>query len=140
MIQDLVWLGTALTAATCTYWIHNRFNVNPVLASSLVTLVIAIAITPFEGSSKMLHAIPYIAIGGSFVGMSTKKNAKGLESILLASLIFGLIFIHSSQFFEGFGGALGTSACISVLTAITWRKLAKRTRIKVRRVLSRVGK
>ncbi len=138
MMHELIWMGSGIIAAASTYWIHTRFGTNPVLASSLVTLAIALAVLSFGESSPWMRPIPYAGIGGSFIGMSTKKTAKGFESILLAAVIFGVIFIHSSQFFEGFGGALGTSACISVLTAISWRKFVKRTRHTTRRAMKRV--
>ena len=139
MIEELIWIISTVASAICTYWAHNRFNINPVLASSVVTLTVALAVLPFN-SYDWVQATPYAAIGGSFIGMSIKKNIKGFESVLLAALIFGLIFIHSSQFFEGFGGALGTSACISVLTAISWRKLVKRTRHASLRWKNRVAR
>jgi hypothetical protein len=140
MIQELVWIGTGVTAAWSTYWIHTRFRVNPVMASSLVTLAFALGVSSLGHSQEWVQQIPYAAIGGSFIGMSTKKTMKGLETVLLASLIFGVIFTRSSHFFEGFGGALGISACIAVLTAVTWRKFAKRTRYRLRRALSRSEK
>lgn len=140
MMYELTWLGTGMLAAVCTYWLHTRFALNPVMASGIVTLAIALAIPLLDGSPEWLRPIPYAGIGGSFIGMSTRKTMKGVESVMLASLIFGLIFMNSSQFFEGFGGALGTSACISVLTATTWRKFAKKTRYSTRRVISRVWK
>ena len=134
MIEELAWILSAVLSAISTYWLHTRFSLNPIIASSAVTLAVALAMQPFN-SSDWVEAIPYAAIGGSFIGMSTKKNIKGFESIILAGLIFGLIFIHSSQFFEGFGGALGTSACISALTAISWRKFIKRTRYATKKVV-----
>lgn len=140
MIHELVWIVSAVVAAISTYWLHTRFRLNPILASTTVTLVIAVAVLPFANATDWVQAIPYAGIGGSFIGMSTKKNVKGFESVVLAGIIFGLIFIHSSQFFEGFGGALGTSACISVLTAISWRKFLKRTRRTTKRVVNRVVK
>ncbi|OOG76732.1 hypothetical protein [Algoriphagus sp. A40] len=140
MIEELIWIAIGVLAATSTYWIHTRFRISPVLASSLISLLIALAVLPFGESSEWLGPIPYAGIGGSFIGMSTKKNVKGLESVLLAAIIFGVIFSRSSHFFEGFGGALGTSACISVLTAISWRKFIKRTRFTTRQVVNRVTK
>jgi O-antigen/teichoic acid export membrane protein len=138
MIYEVLWIVSAVSGAICTYWLQTRWKVRPVSASSVVTLLIALAVLPFSDSSQGMQAIPYAGIGGSFIGMSTKKNVKGFETVLLAALIFGLIFIHSSQFFEGFGGALGTSACISVLTAISWRKFFKRVRSKTKRKMSRI--
>jgi hypothetical protein len=138
MIEELSWIASGVTAAVSTYWLHTRFSINPVLASSVVTLLIALAFLPFGDFSQRLGPIPYAGIGGSFIGMSTKKNIKGMESVLMAAIIFGVIFARSSQFFEGFGGALGTSACISVLTAISWRKFIKRARYSTRRAISRI--
>lgn len=138
MIEELIWIAIGVLAAVSTYWLHTRFSINPVLASSVVTLLIALVVVPFGDSPQWLGPIPYAGIGGSFIGMSTKKNVKGLESLLLAAILFGVIFSRSSSFFEGFGGALGTSACISVLTAVSWRKFMKRTRYTTRRVVNRV--
>lgn len=138
MIHEIIWIVSGIITALSTYWLHSRFRINPVLASSVVTLIFALAVIPFHSSQKWMEAVPYAGIGGSFIGMSSKKNIKGFESVLLAAIIFGVISSRSSQFFEGFGGALGTSACISVLTAISWRKLVKRTRVTSRRVLNRV--
>jgi|SRR5690606_33438190 len=140
MIYESFWIASAVLGAITTYWLQTRWKVSPVLASSAVTLLIALTVLPFAGSSEWIQAIPYAGIGGSFIGMSTKKNVKGFETVLLAAMIFGLIFIHSSQFFEGFGGALGTSACISVLTAISWRKFIKRTRLRTRRMVGRIAR
>lgn len=137
MIEELIWITSGVLAAVSTYWLHTRFHMNPVLASSVVTLLIALVALPFGAYPQWIGPIPYAGIGGSFIGMSTKKKVKGIESVLLAALIFGVIFSRSSQFFEGFGGALGTSACISVLAAISWRKFIKRTRYTTRRVISR---
>lgn len=140
MMEELIWIASGVLAAVSTYWLHTRFHLNPVLASSVVTLLIALAVVPFGDSTGWLKPIPYAGIGGSFIGMSTKKNVKGFESVLLAAIIFGVIFTSSSSFFEGFGGALGTSACISVLTAISWRKFIKRTRFTTRRVVNRASR
>lgn len=140
MITELAWIASATLCAASTYWLHVRFRISPILASATVTLLVALAVIPFSNSAEWVQAISYAGIGGSFIGMSTKKTIKGFRYVLLASLIFGLIFIHSSQFFEGFGGALGTSACISVLTAISWRKLVRQTRYTTRRVADRIAK
>lgn len=137
MIPELIWVSVAIVAAASTYWIHSRFRINPVLASSIVTLIVALSVLPFAENSEWLRPAPYAGIGGSFIGMSIKTKVKGFLSVLLAAIIFGVIFTHSSKFFEGFGGALGTSACISVLTAISWRKFVRRTRHTTKRAVSR---
>lgn len=140
MMEELVWIGSAVVAALGTFWIHHRLHASPVMASSLVSLVFALAVWLWGDGIEWLGPVPYAAIGGSFIGMSSKKYVKGIESILLASLIFGVLFSRSSQFFEGYGGALGTSACISVLTAVSWRRLVKRSRQKVKRAWIRSGR
>jgi hypothetical protein len=140
MIYELIWIGTGIIAAVATFWLHTRFAISPVMASALVTLIIALSVLPFGDSTPWITAIPYVAIGGSFIGMSLKKYIKGFDSLILAAVIFGVIFSRSSQFFEGFGGALGTSACISVLTAISWRKLIKRTRRTAKHRLNRANR
>lgn len=128
-------LLTALTASLGTFYLHNRFTpISPVLASASLTLFVSILCLQFQDVNSLpIHEIPYVFIGGTFVGMSTRKKAKNNLNIILASIFFCLIYLKSSQFFQGYGGALGLSACISVLIVITSSKLFIRSKHIVRK-------
>ena len=82
--------------------------------------------------------IPVVFIGGSFIGMISFK-AKGTYVILvIASIIFSCIYLNKSQFFNGYGGALGNSAFIALLITMGVSMLFfKRNRLTNRILLAR---
>ena len=127
---------TAITGAIGTYLLHNNYshNISPVFASASLTLCIALICHYIPNQDLLLiKEIPYVFIGGSFIGMSTRKKTKAITNIIYASLIFALIYFKSSQFFQGYGGALGLSACMSVLIVITFNKLFIRSKHFIRK-------
>lgn len=128
-------LVTALIASTATYYLHNTYTrISPIFASASLTLVVALLCHWIGNLNNLpIKEIPYVFIGGTFVGMSTRKKAKNNLNIILASTFFCLIYLKSSQFFQGYGGALGVSACISILTVITSSKLFVRSKHIVRK-------
>lgn len=126
---------SAIFAATATYILHNKYaKVSPVLASATLTLIITLVCHYYSNTEVIpIQQIPYVFIGGSFIGMSTRKKTKTIMNITLASLFFSLIYFKSSQFFQGYGGALGLSACISVLIVVTSSKLFIRSKHYIRK-------
>jgi len=136
VIIHYVTLGlTSLISAIGTFAFHNKYKrINPIFASASLTLVVTLACTYLPlPTSLPIKEIPYVFIGSSFIGMSTRKKAKTFLNITLASLFFSLIYLKSSQFFQGYGGALGLSACISVLIVITSSKLFIRSKHLLRK-------
>lgn len=138
MIYYFSILIASTLGALGTYIFHNNIKqINPIFASATLTFIVGLLCHYFDYIDLLpTQEIPYAFIGGSFIGMSTRKKAKSKLNILLASLFFYLIYIKSSQFFQGYGGALGISACISVLIVITSSKLFIRSKhwIRKRRV------
>lgn len=135
MIYYVSILITAVLGAIGTFLFHNNIKkINPIFASASLTLIVSLLCHCVEDINLIpIQQIPYVFIGGSFIGMSTRKKAKSSLNIILASLFFSLIYIKSSQFFQGYGGALGLSACISVLIVITSSKLFIRSKHWVRK-------
>lgn len=126
---------SATSAAVGTFLVHHKNkSISPILASASLTLIVTLICHYFSHISSLpIKEIPYVFIGGSFIGMSTRKRTKSLLNITLASLFFCLIYMKSSQFFQGYGGALGLSACISVLIVITSSKLFIRSKHMIRK-------
>lgn len=56
-----------------------------------------------------------IMMGATFMGMIAKDHQHKKIDFIISSLIFCALYEHSSSFFKGFGGLLGTIACISLL-------------------------
>jgi multisubunit Na+/H+ antiporter MnhB subunit len=48
----------------------------------------------------------------------------------LGGLVFSAIYLNTSYFFEGFGGALGTTACISVIIVFGLRIILNKRKQK----------
>lgn len=135
MIYLSIILFITLLGAVGTFLFHNSVRaVNPILASAILTLIVSVICHFLDQKDyHIIKEIPYIFIGGTFIGMSTRKKAKGLFNILLASMFFSVLYLKSSQFFQGYGGALGVSACISVLIVITSSKLFVRSKHIIRK-------
>lgn len=138
-MQEVIYLLVGMASAGLTYWLHHRYPISPVLASSMLALVVAVLclLLP-ETYSNLAQTLPFVAIGGTFVGMSTRKRVKGIGAILFAGLLFALIFNRSSTLFEGFGGALGTSACVSVLGVIGVRRLFGKSKVLVKKQKAKI--
>ena len=95
-----------------------------VKASSLIALVIGgvYQIALWKGIN-FPKDIPLIVIGSSFVGMIGSRKYHRNFHLFIAPIIFTLIYHNISKQFNGFGGALGTAACISLLVSIYLRSL-----------------
>lgn len=132
MMESLLMVSVATVSAGLTYFIHTKWRLNPVLVSAAIALLVSSLCESVSGSgSKLVEMIPFVSIGGTFVGMSTKKKVKTIYPIFIAGFVFSLLFIRSSSLFEGFGGALGISACVSVLAVTGMQKVLKKTKVTV---------
>lgn len=136
MLYYLSVIVVGTTGAISTFALHHsNKRISPILASAVLTLFITLICQYLEHmlSTILFREIPYVFIGGSFIGMSTRKKAKNYLNITLASVFYSLIYLKSSQLFHGYGGALGISACISILIVITSSKLLTRSKHIIRR-------
>lgn len=108
MIINLVLI---ILSAFATFYLSKSTYVTPVLASSLV------AGLGFLGCSYLGHVelTPYI-FGASFVGMSHEKVLSTL-GVLIAAILFFMTFSFLVDYLDGYGGLLGMSAFIGVVTA-----------------------
>lgn len=110
------------------YWINNK-TLNPIRASALISFALVI---PFEllNAVGFLALIPGLVFGASFVGMTSKKVLK-LPSVLFSGFVFGLAFYLLQDSFNGFGGTLGTTACLSCLVGVLTQKAFKRQPVRI---------
>lgn len=103
-------LAVAVLGAEITFFLIHKAHWPTVRASSAATLVFASLIgllhVPFVG------ALQAAFFGATFVGM-TDKSRLGWKRVLLASLIFGMIFVFLIPLAQGFGGGLGAAAFVS---------------------------
>ena len=102
------------------YFLVNKYNVNPIKASAIPSFIISIPmqIVPISG---FIAFVPIIFFGASFVGMSSNKVLR-LGPLFLSSILFGAVINFVYPIFNGFGGALGTTACLCSLVGVLFQK------------------
>lgn len=118
-LRIIIVLITGILGAVITFWMNEGLGYGPVRSSAFPSLVIGL-IFHFWGTSlpDLLHTVPTIYIGASFVGMVSSNVMSGYKRVGTAGFIYGVIYLNSSLFFQGFGGALGMTAAISVLVTL----------------------
>ncbi|WP_283640866.1 hypothetical protein [Mesonia mobilis] len=111
---------TGIAGSLITYYLNNHLKWGAVLASAFPSLLVGLFFYffPFLVEENLAQQIPVVFIGASFVGMVSNKVLHHPIYVILAGLIFSIIYLNKAQFFNHFGGALGTSACIAVVAAI----------------------
>ena len=111
--QALSIVAVSAVAAFITYVMSIRLLQGPVLSSAFIG-VLAGGFFPIF-FTELGPTLAVVAFGASFVGMSSKKIMPHEGVILIAGVLFGLIFVFSAPYFGGAGGKLGTIAFLSVL-------------------------
>lgn len=117
-VHNSIFIFLSISTGYLTYIFHDKTPLSASKASALSTLIICgvIFFTNQYITSIDEHLNQYYAIsfGGSFVGMSTRKVLSPL-ALFIACGLFGAIYLQFSAYYFGIGGALGTSACLSVI-------------------------
>ncbi len=132
MINYIILVLSASTAVF-THLLHVRFKQGPVRASALLALVAGLIFHFFPTwlSADLSKHIPLVVIGASFIGMVSSDRLANILGIIIAGLLFGLIYAHTSRYFDGYGGALGTAACIAVLVCMAIPHLSSKRKLTV---------
>lgn len=107
---------TALIGGFSTFYVHTKTKLSAIKSSVICTLVF-FAITTFI--QKQVPEIEFqyyqtIFFGSTFIGMSSSKHFN-MIMIGVSTIIFAVFFKLSHQYFCGIGGALGTSASLTVI-------------------------
>ncbi|RAJ08727.1 hypothetical protein LX64_01381 [Chitinophaga skermanii] len=120
-MHTFILLLVSIVGATLTFYINEHMKQGPVRSSALLSLVVASLCHLCVGLLPVYLAknIPIVFIGSSFIGMVSKKVLSNYAMIGFAGLIFCLVYLNASRFFNGYGGALGTSAAISLLAVLS---------------------
>ena len=119
----------ASLAGSCTAFALSRYlDWNKVLASALPSLIVfaLVAVLKDKLSTNLTEVIPPAFMGATFCGMSASPIFNSLKSAAVSGLFFALLFSGPALAFSGYGGALGTMACISVLATAGLRRIASR--------------
>ncbi|MDN3593516.1 hypothetical protein [Zunongwangia endophytica] len=123
---------TGIFGSLLTWFINNHKAKGAVRASALPSLIVGLFFYLFPNvvSDYLTKHIPLVFIGASFVGMVSINIISKWFYVAISGLIFSIIYLNTGKFFNGFGGALGTTACISVLVAIGLAKIIEHRGIK----------
>jgi hypothetical protein len=98
-------LGTFLTFYLAK---HNRFD--GIRASASLSIIAYLLLSAFNLNPD-LYAVVFF--GGTFIGMSAPHRF-GVYTLASSAVIFSLFFAYLVPILDGFGGALGVSAFLSV--------------------------
>tara|TARA_Y100000589_G_scaffold150354_1_gene143466 strand:+ start:20642 stop:21616 length:975 start_codon:yes stop_codon:yes gene_type:complete len=111
---------TSLFGTILTYWLNNKRGYGPIKASAIPAFIVAVPlqILPFSG---FIALVPIVFYGASFVGMSNDRTL-GWIAVIVSSVLFAIIFYFIYPYFNGYGGALGATACLSCLMGILIQK------------------
>ncbi len=119
-MEKFILVLTGMCGAMATYYVNTRLKQGPVRASALLTLIVAAGCYFFPDvlSPYLSKNLPVVFIGSTFIGMVSAQKMSTYTGIAIAGLVFAAIYLNTSKFFDGYGGSLGTSACISVLVML----------------------
>ena len=141
-MDSFIIILTGIISALATYILNNNFEQGAVRASALLSLMVGIFFYFFPSlfNDYLTKNIPVVFIGASFIGMVSSKVISNYFLIIISGIIFSIIYFNTSSFFTGYGGALGTSASISVLVSLSLAVVAKSKHVKKIRQIKRKNK
>lgn len=116
----------ALAGTLSTYLVHNNSSYSAVKSSVLCTLLFIVVLHLASLFININDQYQAVFFGGSFVGMCSNKILN-LWSIIVAAIFYGLLLYFSLSLFKGMGGALGTSAAITVIAIYLLNKVVRKT-------------
>ncbi|MDT0685962.1 hypothetical protein [Autumnicola psychrophila] len=119
-MESLTLIITGAAGATATYVANHHLRMGAVRASAVLSFSVGLIMYLFPDLLPAYYTrnIPLVFMGASFIGMVSQKVMGSFVLVIISGVIFSLIYLNSGKFFAGFGGALGTTACISVLVAV----------------------
>ena len=131
MLQFVVLLLCSVSATLLTYEINIRFKQGPVRASALIALFVGGFFYFFPNLLPEFYTknIPLYVIGGTFIGMVSSAINISYVSLILSPILFAVLLHYTSKVFNGFGGALGTTACIALMCTMAFPIIKKNKKV-----------
>ena len=123
---------TGIISAILTYVVNNKYRQGAVRASASLSLLVGLFFYSFPDifNPYLTKNIPIVFIGATFIGMVSSKILPSYLLVGFSGFIFSIIYLNASPFFKGYGGALGTTAAISVLVSLSLAVVSKSEKIK----------
>ncbi len=124
---SFVMAATSVAAVLSTYYVNHNLKQGPVKASAITSLVVGVVVAVLLAKGWLvfdyLEVVAVVFIGASFAAMASKGIVESFGLIVFAGLVFGFLFTNLGTRFNGYGGGLGTKACLSVLAAVGLKRL-----------------
>ncbi len=124
LVTGTLILMSAVLGAWCTHRLALLESVGAVRASAAATLAFVFMSGHLAESISLQDQLSLLQasfFGASFIGMSDPKKL-GEKQILLASLVFSLLFLFAFPYFRHLGGGLGATAFASSLIVYGFSK------------------
>jgi hypothetical protein len=131
MFNVSILLLVSFFGSVITFYVNEGLKQGPVRSSALLSLMVGLYFHFFPGmmDSYLVKNIPIVFIGASFIGMVSARLLANYLLIGLAGIIFCLIFLNTSQFFNGYGGGIGTASAIALLAVLSIPIAGKRRKL-----------
>ena len=115
----LVLIGGA--SSIITFLLQIKYQQGPVRSSALVGVFVSVFVLLFPNllSVYLTENLPLICFGASFIGMVSSKIMSDYLLIGISGIVFTIIYFNTSSYFNGFGGGLGSAACIALLVTLS---------------------
>lgn len=115
----LVLVGGA--SSIITFLLQIKYQQGPVRSSALVGVFVSVFVLLFPNllSVYLTENLPLICFGASFIGMVSSKIMSDYLLIGISGIVFTIIYFNTSSYFNGFGGGLGSAACIALLVTLS---------------------
>ncbi|EDM43011.1 hypothetical protein SCB49_12339 [unidentified eubacterium SCB49] len=137
MNELIIIIITGILGATLTYFISHNVKQGPVRSSALLSLLVGLFFYLFPEvlNPYLTKNIPIVFIGASFIGMVSSTTHRNYLSLVFAGTLFSLIYAHKNHIFEGFGGALGALAFITLLASMGGLEIISKGNKKIKAYL-----
>lgn len=131
MYNILILFAVSFISPVLTFYMNEELKQGPVRSSALLSLIVALFfyVFPYSMDPYLVKNIPVVFIGGSFIGMVSSRILSNYFLIGTAGLVFCLIYLNTSQFFRGYGGAVGTTSAIALLAVLSIPVFTKKRRL-----------
>jgi len=131
MFQFLIFAICSILATLITYELNIKYKQGPVRASALIALLVGGFFYFFPNLLPEIYTknIPLYVIGGTFIGMVSSTINISYFSLTFSPFLFAVLLHYTSKLFNGYGGALGTTACIALMCTMAFPIITKNKKV-----------
>lgn len=131
IIEFIILMMCSIIASLTTFELNIRFKQGPVRSSAVIAMIIGGFFYFFPTILPQFYTdnIPLYVIGGTFIGMVSSTINISYFSLIFSPMLFAILLHYTSQIFNGYGGALGTTACIALMCTMAFPIITKNKKV-----------